>query len=1148
MIAGDHMQEANILEIAQALSQLGRAALWLGGSWAVPADTADIELIASQDWIGVWSDSTDPSLADGMEEVWRNSGRPRHVVQVPNTLEEALGTSFRFSDFAPFMYLNGKGYGEDPLDPITRDDSKVDKIRQLGRVQGGVLLIEGTTDCAEAIQAAIHAGRRAPDLRRIVLLGQDPEGCLQAVESRRDHAPALAAKMAAYSGSLVDLLRHASSLSVSIEEEVLRVGDLDVPLSPLLRQEPPITQDYAVLRTSDIAPGPREVEEPAQLLRDLLSGTAFPWRSIACGFVWDGRPERTQWQRAMLDAIQRVRANNCKIVVIDVDVEPGSGATILLSQLAVAAAVEGCPALFHLASDSGLAYTRLRTFLTDLYRNVSGPNALHPAVIVYDTDTSWMDISGHLDSLPQRLNRDGRRAVILRAHQMCGFWEESYTQRRSTSEINYVRLDAVLRERLSTPDALNLAGWLASTYTTINDGDSLPSDWYRRFEKMSRESGCPLLVAMSILLVERYREGARLGDRLIARIGHVVDVVEAARSPAPIQAVNGISKNLRRLEIGVPRTANREDFYSLAVVLAAMGCLRVVVPRRVATRLAGIDPAEAFSVTVMLERVGLILSREPAQAGPWASPGETYRTKPPSLQLAHHAYGTLLLEALPQQDDSGVAFHEIARSVLGEAEAADDDLGPRTISLLRPILASLRPGNQDDRDFGEQVIQRFLRVQREKSPDHEDDTPAEDERTFRRWQWSARDSILAAFAWVPHELVRTSASILHSRAITAAKCTRHERPGDARKLYMEAEDDLIAALDMDAESRSDNPAFMLNTLGGVYVHWARMEREHGDPEGRVPGLSELAEDTLREARATQFDSAYPCYYLALHKVETARDLLKSGASEHLEEVATYLAEALELLSADPEPRFRTQWDELLRKAVVLLGEQGREVITSLKEKGRHLGWALEALHKLNGEFPRERNPEIGEPELSRAWELVEESFSKARGDAPPIAHLLRYSVFSVRDARLEDPAYDLQLRYLEPVLGSKYYDDDPVLQFDHGMLLFQNGQFGKGTDVFRELRRGHRFFYVPNDRATTLSQGPHSLIPKDFQMQVQNVDSRTGQGWARVGYPERIPTPVPFGVRSFEGRGYEIKPRATLPCNITIRPAGPYAEPVVTKR
>ncbi len=508
----------------------------------------------------------------------------------------------------------------------------------------------------------------------------------------------------------------------------------------------------------------------------------------------------------------------------------------------------------------------------------------------------------------------------------------------------------------------------------------------------------------------------------------------------------------------------------------------------------------------------------------------------------------MLLRALVAAHRARPPVNILASALLDEATDAGQDLSAKTIGLLRPILAALRPGNEEDREFSEQLVQRFLRVQREKSPDHDDEPTIDEEKTFRRWQWAVREKILQAFSWVPEKLLRTSASILHSRAITAAKCTRHERPDEARSRYMQAEDDLIAALEMDSESRSDNPAFMLNTLGGVYVHWARMEREHGDPQGRVSELSELAEDTLREAKAKQLDSAYPLYYLALHKVETARDLLKVGSDAHADEVGACLAEALELLSAEPEPRFRTQWDELFAKAVGLLGEEGRSVIQSLKERGKHLGWALEALHVLNGEFPRERSPEVGEPELEAAWQLIEESFHSGKGDPPPIAHLLRYSVFSVRDARLSEPAYDVRLRHLEPVVGTKYYDDEPVLQFDYGMLLFQNGDFERGADVFRELRRGQRFFYVPNDRATTLTQGPNSLVPREFQMQVQNVDSRTGQGWARVGYPQRFPTPVPFVVRAFEGRDYQIKPRGTLPCNISVRPAGPFAEPVVTKR
>ena len=326
------MHDTNLLEVAQALSQIGKAALWLGASWQPPRDDDALDVIASTDWIGVWSDSRDPSLADWMESSWLEADASRRVVLVPDTLEEALGDRFRFSDFAPYMFLRGRGDKPDPLDDIAREDSRLDKIRQLARAQGAVLLAWGFPDCHAAIDAAIQAGRRAPELRSIVLCGHDSHVCAESLRARPD-AKALTAKITTFPGPLVELIQRAQSLTIPHTRELLRLGDTDVPLAPLLRQEPPVTQSYAILRTHDISPNVGDNESTSAMLTGLLTGSNLPWRSIACGLAWDGRPERSRWQQQLSDAITLVRRSMKKIVVIDADVEPGSGTTVLLAQL-----------------------------------------------------------------------------------------------------------------------------------------------------------------------------------------------------------------------------------------------------------------------------------------------------------------------------------------------------------------------------------------------------------------------------------------------------------------------------------------------------------------------------------------------------------------------------------------------------------------------------------------------------------------------------------------------------------------------------------------------------------------------------------------------------------------------------------------------
>lgn len=1146
------MEQANILEIAQAFSNLGQVALWLGSDWTPPQNPDELELIASQDWVGVWSDSKDFTLAEKMERAWREKKQARQLILVPDTIEESLGRDFRFSDFAPYMFLNGRMDVPDILDEITRSDSRVDKVRELKRIQNSVLIIDGAKDCSDAFRIAQEAARRADQLRRIILLGFSLEACQEQTEKLTKSFPSLLNKIAVFPSRLYGLIKQVYSLTTEIKERVVSVGETQVDIVPLLRQEPPVTQDFSILTSHDITPTSLKNEDDAELLKNIIAGSVCPWRSIARGLVWDGRPELGKWRNALMDAINSIKENKKKVIVIDVEAEPGSGVTTLLSQLAVFAATQNCPTLFHLGTDLFSSYPRLRTFLTDLYRDVSGSSALVPAVIIFDVDSAWSDLFGTIDLLPNKLNRDGRRAVIIRTKQIPTPWATDYATDKPSKDMDYRRTDTPLRERILDSDALKFSEWFSQQYHKLNK-DTLPPNWYQHFKSLSSTSGCPFLITVSLLLSEKYKDVAKLGERLISRLDRIVNAVENERQKihANIEMEDVIGKSLhRQLRFDAPASVTRKDFYNLIAVLSALGCLRVSIPRTVLARLAGINPSEILTVTSLMERAGLVISKEHLFFGATDIPCETtYRTKPAAVQLVHHEYGRLLLEYVSQNRLQKM-FDGIASEFIKEADSAiaSKSCGICSINLLKPVFHALRPGDKDDKQFAEELVQRFLRVQKEKGYSNDDSSQTGNElRTYSRWQWQRRHDVLGVFDWLPAEMIKTSRSILHSRAITRAKCTFNGNPTIARPLYMKAEDDAIAALEVNENTMSDNPAHVLSTLGGIYVHWAQMEREHGDPEHRVEELDELADKTLKEAKSLLIDNNYAVYHLAVHKVNSAEYFLrcKTGVSNDM--AGKMLAEALELLSREPEPSFKSEWDDLQKRIILLLGEKGHDIISNLKREHKMLGWAIEALCKLNGEFPRGADIELNPEWLNDAWQILEQGFSDVNIISSPIADLLRYAIFSALKERENDPAYDKRLEYIKPLQGTHFLEDDPIWQYDYGMLSYQNGNYEEGARLFRELRRGQRFFQIPIDRSVILTKTPQSFEPKQFNLQIQSVDERTGQGWGRIGYPDRFPDPVPFGIRAFRSRDARVADRATLSCHVVIRPAGPFAEPIINR-
>jgi len=1155
-LKGCNMEQVNLMEVAQAVSQSGRAVLWLGSSWTTPDSEEDLALLAGVDWLGLWSDSKCARLPEVLREAWERNGKSRKLIEVPDKLEDVLGAHFKFADVAPYMFLNGRGDAQDPLDDVERLDSRIDKTRELARAGDAILLVGGTKNCEELFKIAAEAGRRANDLYRIVLTGLSAEQCNQALPEFIQKYPTVALKLVFSDKALIELIRDALTLRISpIAPLGVRIGEHEIRLDPLLEREPPITQDFAVLTTRDIDPGESANETRSDLLLQLFSGTSRPWRSIARGLVWDERPTFKAWRTHLQESIEIIRKGDRRVVVIDAPAESGSGLTVLLSQLAVFGATQRCPALFHVSSDPSLAYSRLRTFLTDLYRDVTGPSALTPAIIFFDADSVWGDFYGQIAMLAPRLNRDGRRAIIVRAKPVDSEWFSDLPVPKGSKDIAYTAFRDTLRERLDDTSALQFAGWISREYRHLNDAE-LPGDWYEKFKSLSDTSGCPFFLTLSILLVERYREAARLGMRLVGRLWRVVDALEAERNlktEVVLDEGNGIAKALRiGVRLGLSSCVESSDMSSAFAVLSAMACLRIPVPRRILGSLAGIATENLFTATTLLEKAGLASSKE-SPSLPYIESGLSsahgYRTRQATVQLAHYAFGRIVLDWLTseegQHDASKATQCQCARDLidtvrrLHEKDNFFSHNHPFPIELLQPIFARLRPGNTDDREFAELLVQRFLRVQREKAGSA--DRPYQ-ERSYRRWQWDKRDDVLQAFDWLRPELIEESASILHSRAITRAKCTRNERPAQARPLYMGAEDDLVAALEMENIAGSDNPVHILSTLGMVYVHWASMEREHGDPENRVEELDRLADDTLREAKMLQLDSAYPSFHLATHKIDTA-DHLKRTCPEGFEmQVADNLTQALELLSVQPEPGFQAEWDQLFTRGVLLLKDQS-EVIEKLKEEHRVLGWALEALIELNGEFPREPDIEIDESNLAKAWGILEDAQADSQRDHSPVADLLRYAIFSARQLRQADPAYDRRLDLILKIKDTPYMRD-PIWLYDYGMLCYQNGKLREGSAAFRELRRGQRFFFVPNDRAVAIAEGPHTRKPKEFLIQVQSADRAGGQAWGRIIDRVPFPDPVPFAARSFESRDEAVRVRGTLPCIVTIRPAGPFAEPV----
>ena len=115
-------------ELGFALAR-GDVGLWIGPDGLVVGTGEEKQILTKQSWLGVWSESHQTDFALALESSWREKSAARMVVEVPDLVEDALGEHFKFSDFCPYFYLNGKVKGADSLSPLRREDSKREKAK-----------------------------------------------------------------------------------------------------------------------------------------------------------------------------------------------------------------------------------------------------------------------------------------------------------------------------------------------------------------------------------------------------------------------------------------------------------------------------------------------------------------------------------------------------------------------------------------------------------------------------------------------------------------------------------------------------------------------------------------------------------------------------------------------------------------------------------------------------------------------------------------------------------------------------------------------------------------------------------------------------------------------------------------------------------
>jgi hypothetical protein len=1103
----------------------GECALWLGKTWAENTGAEDLKRIANSPWLAVWSESDSTDLEDLIKESEPLKTRERILVPVQGPLGDVLGEKYSLASFLPYFYMEGTASES----PGRHRKFRRNKEEQLEKLKTATLVVGYMADTArikEFLSEEIEGN--AESLVMILLLGISGAECDAALEGVPQ---GVAEKVHSFSGTLTELLeRLDAGGDVLRQQPSIRVGDTRVDLLPLLPGEPPLDQDFIILTEQDVAniqPG----EKQKELFTAFLKGNRICWRAFAAGIPW--RRFEDKYVNAVLDKLHSCEEHGTEWRVLEhtITAEPGAGLSVCLQEIAFRAAQEHYPTLMLRPHCDDWGYDRLRVFLSRLRTAVRSKNpsdAETPVLIVFDSQHNEGDGTDRINRLRHQLSNDRHRAVVLKGSLAAPIKTEQSDSERITVGLNTSEVETLERWAFNAQKE-----WMADNagYIPIQLKDLLNQGGWRE------EDAAPLLVCLYYVLVEDLRGAAELGKHLWQNVrknlpdprpkSHSTSTKVLTQEEARV-----VADKINQQGLSGQNTSETQCVLRSVLILAGLGCLRESVPIGLLTSASGGESLVQVELLTALENTTLVVSDLPsgptqghAGHGVRYAPSAYYDTES-YIGLRHPMLGRLLLDFLCQNEDE----RRFVEEHIPDLTDWFPDLEERfPLQILNPLFVQVK---SEYIPFAERVSCNWLRLQLSTK-----------KRDLSDFQQTHKIELLKAFDWIKDSLLRGSSTLLHSRGITRYKYAHYESgllDDERRRSFAAAEKDLKNALKVCEEKEKDNETGnILTSLGLCYLSWAKWERNRDSREWeRLDGLTL---STFREAYRRRVTNKYAAFGLARYLVNTCQHMLRDP-SRSPSLFASHLSEALELLDQNPEEHVQDDWNEAHSDAIGLLDNaKAKDVIDQLKKDGKELGYALEALRKLDGRTPKGMG-DIDESKLREAMAILNSTEAVLLSSTAPLADLLRYAVFSALPEREANPQYLQRYDLIRRLIGSKYLNL-PIWLYDYAMLCFQTEDVREGERQFEQLRKGAKFYEVPRERSVLWFDGPNSACPRQLILKITNPGNENTTGWGRLLEVD-ISGPVPFGPTAFRRRFSRLEAGSAVPCIIRLRPAGPWAEPV----
>ena len=260
-------------------------ALWLGPNWQPPKSPDDQKLFSDQDWLGIWSDSPEPKTAQIITQNRKDKPLSKTFIEVPGAVDDFLQPDFRYSEYCPFFYLNGRSPDGSKLKPSKRTLARLTKLEHLERLTHLTLLVCGFVSPQQFITSLTDSmsdflGKD----QYIFIVGIDNPDVWNSQLNETLIDPELLNRIRLISEPLPKILKDSTRAKLSREEDLARQilvkPNISVSLDDVLKTDPPLDQYFHIITADHIAP-PTKSENTGALVKHLLSSQEACWRTFA---------------------------------------------------------------------------------------------------------------------------------------------------------------------------------------------------------------------------------------------------------------------------------------------------------------------------------------------------------------------------------------------------------------------------------------------------------------------------------------------------------------------------------------------------------------------------------------------------------------------------------------------------------------------------------------------------------------------------------------------------------------------------------------------------------------------------------------------------------------------------------------------------